>query len=327
MANTTTLNLAGLLILILGLTFFPTNMLRSNAQQKRAQDALARRQELLDRKLAQDGRQAELDRVHANFKKSKELLIKKGVPFDPDILLTANWRKTLATHFEQMPEMQEVRIGPRRLKGVQMAHTLYLPEKVELTGDTVILARNVIFEGRDAVLKGWSVSLALYPIDQTGLLGSTLEQALQRRPTRFINANFRSTARNIPNPLPVIKDGSLTIDASGFGYKQWLEQRAAKKGRNGRFMNAAFLPQFVEEDNGKAGTPGKNIFKADDGAQVTGAGPTGAPGTCGSTSTVNGKLEEMVCREIMAKRLRRMVVREETAAPEGKSLLVFLTSL
>ncbi|HEU4767358.1 MAG TPA: hypothetical protein VFS77_08275, partial [Pyrinomonadaceae bacterium] len=143
MANTTRLTLAELLILVLGLTLFPTTMPSSNAQQ----NVPAKRQELLERKLSQDRRQAKLDQMSANFKRTKELLVRKGVPFEPDILMTPNWRETLAPHFEQIAEMQDVRIGPRRLKGVQMAHTLYLPEKVELVDDTVILARNVVFEG------------------------------------------------------------------------------------------------------------------------------------------------------------------------------------
>jgi Tfp pilus assembly protein PilN len=51
MANASILKLTALLVLILGLTLFPTPMLRSNAQQKRSQDALAKRQQLLDRSL------------------------------------------------------------------------------------------------------------------------------------------------------------------------------------------------------------------------------------------------------------------------------------
>ena len=99
MANTNTLKLTGLLILILGLSLVPRNTLSSSAQQGSAQETLARRTELLERKLAQDRRQADLDRVKRNFRKTRELLIKKGVPFDPEILLTANGRKTLAPHF------------------------------------------------------------------------------------------------------------------------------------------------------------------------------------------------------------------------------------
>ena len=224
----------------------------------------------------------------ANFKKSKELLIKKGVPFNPDILLTRNWRKSLAPHFEQMPEMQEVRIGPGRLKGVQIAHTIYFPERVELVGDTVILARSLIFEGRDAVIKG-NFSIAVYPIDQTGLLGSTLEQALERNGPRFLNVGFGGArARNIPANLPVIKDGSLTINTSGFGYKQWLEQAAARKNRKGGFVQVSFVPQ--ENGNGAFGQPGADRAPGANGAQVTTTGSKGADGTCGSVTSATGKV-------------------------------------
>lgn len=40
--------------------------------------------------------------------------------------MTLHWRRKLAPHFAQMPELQEVKIGPGKVKGVQLAHTLYL---------------------------------------------------------------------------------------------------------------------------------------------------------------------------------------------------------
>jgi hypothetical protein len=276
--------LTGLLVLIFGLTLSPTNLLVSKVGT-----SLARREQLLDRKLAQNRRQQELDRRIANFKATKELLIKKGVPFDPNILMTLHWRKWLSPHFAQMPELQEVKIGPRRIKGVQLAHTLYLPEKVELVGDTVILARNLVFEGRDAVIRG-NFSISVYPIDQMGLLGSTLDQALRSGGARFINAGFNSvTRRTLPASLPLVKGGTLTIDTSGAGYKEWLQKQAAIKGRRGMFVQAALFPQNEVNHNGEPGKPGKNADPGTDGAPVLTIGVLGDAGTCGNTSTVNGE--------------------------------------
>jgi len=87
-------------------------------------------------------------RILRDFKPGHEMLQRKGVPFDPDTLLDPFWKEKLARHFDQMPELRTVRQPGKRLKGVQMAGILYLPEQVELDGDLLILARQVIFEGR-----------------------------------------------------------------------------------------------------------------------------------------------------------------------------------
>jgi len=121
------------------------------------------------------------DRRRKDFEKAKSLLVDKNVPFDPEILLTPHWRETLKSTFNQMPELQEVRRGTNRLKGVEVADTLYLPEKVRLEGDTVILVRNLIFDGHEAVIRG-PFNIYVYPIDESGLLGSSFEVALARAP-------------------------------------------------------------------------------------------------------------------------------------------------
>ncbi|MGI8638542.1 MAG: hypothetical protein ACR2MG_01095 [Pyrinomonadaceae bacterium] len=46
-----------------------------------------------------------------------------------------------------MPQFQEVRRTENTISGVQLADTLILPEGVELTGDTVIIANRINFEG------------------------------------------------------------------------------------------------------------------------------------------------------------------------------------
>ena len=121
------------------------------------------------------------DRRRKDFERAQSLLVNKRVPFDPEILLTEDWRNKLKSTFDQMPELQEVRRGTNRLKGVEIAHTLYLPEKVSLEGDTVIIARNLIFDGNEAVIRG-PFNISVYPIDDAGLLGSSFEVALARAP-------------------------------------------------------------------------------------------------------------------------------------------------
>jgi hypothetical protein len=84
--------------------------------------------------------QAELKaRKKAAFRKGHALLAEKNLPFDPDELLEPRWQQRLKSKLDQVPELQVVQQGTNKLKGAQIAHTLYLPDNVQLTGDTVIL--------------------------------------------------------------------------------------------------------------------------------------------------------------------------------------------
>lgn len=40
--------------------------------------------------------------------------MKRRLPFNPDVLMTLQWRKTLAPHFSDVPELQEIKVGPER---------------------------------------------------------------------------------------------------------------------------------------------------------------------------------------------------------------------
>src|SRR5215831_8175405 len=76
-------------------------------------------------------RQEELqERRKRNFEVASNLLRRKGVSFEPEALLQDGWQETLAPAFAQMPEMREVRYLAKPLDGVELADTLYLPEKV-----------------------------------------------------------------------------------------------------------------------------------------------------------------------------------------------------
>jgi hypothetical protein len=230
---------------------------------------------------SQNGSQVE--RRRRDFEKAKNLLNSKNVPFDPETLLTPHWRKSLKATFDQMPELQEIRRGNNRMKGVQLAHTLYLPEKVELEGDTVVLVRNLIFEGREAVIRG-PFNVYLYPVDKVGSLGTSLEAAMRRA-----NASLQSARLNHANPLPIIPDGKITINTSGLGRAEWLQSQQARRNAVRRFVRTSF-PQDQTNPVNHDGTPGGQGANGGPGSQgaTGGNGGVGANGVCGSFSTVNG---------------------------------------
>ncbi|HXQ73114.1 MAG TPA: hypothetical protein VN844_21625 [Pyrinomonadaceae bacterium] len=226
---------------------------------------------LVIRKMTQEYR----ERLREQFKKGRDLLIKKGVSFEPNDLLELGWRKKLKSKFAQMPEMQETRVVRQgKLRGVQLADTLYLPERVEITGHTVILANQIIFEGRDAVLKG-NYAVHFFPVDIDGLLGTTLEVAINEQAgPRFSNADYsRSKTSSQPPPKWFVPrllkvDWTITIDTSGQGAEEWQEKQKQKKGTKVRFAGNS-----IQGDNqDKSGAPG-----------ATGATGQMGPPTCDGT--------------------------------------------
>jgi hypothetical protein len=230
----------------------------------------------------EDRRQAELDQKRADFKPARDLLQKRNVPFDPDILTTPDWRKKIGPVLQQMPELQEIRIGASRLKGIHLAHTLYLPEHVDLDGDVVILVHNLIFEGRDAIIRG-PHNVYIYPIDQSGVLGATLAEAI---PEAGRKVGSREANHRLPI-LPVIDGGSITVDTHGRGRKEWLQGRQLGRMGEAKLTKVGFFSQTIINNNGNYGGDGGSAGPGATGA-VGGVGTPGTNGTCGSNSTVNG---------------------------------------
>src|SRR5215212_1404053 len=268
-----TLNLSVFVSLCLSLTLpFNSNHAVATQQQQRSPNQSNETQLKRDARILRD------------FTPAREMLQRKGVPFDPDTMLDPDWKEKLARQFDEMPELQTVREPGRRLKGVHMAGILYLPEKVQVDGDLVILARQVIFEGKDAVIKG-NHNVYFFPIDVTGFLGTTLEVAMNKQEPRFQKASFGGSPPKAHVP-PLLADGwSITIDTSGRGREEWLAEQNHLLGV--KFVKTSWQGGTVNHD-GSAGSTGST-----GGAGLTGGGggpdpaAAGAAGNC-STSHPSG---------------------------------------
>lgn len=212
-----------------------------------------------------------------NFRPLKELLVQKGVPFEPELVLRPRSKKLIASKLAQMPEMYEVRQVGKKIKGVQLADILYLPEKVQLTGDTVIMANKIVFEGRNPVIKG-NYKILFYPLIIEGALGTTLEVAMKEQENPFSKVSFTNSSR-LKNFTPrLLEDNwSLTIDTSGRGHKEWLEEQKQKN--QTQFSNVSFVQE--RDTSGKTGYTGTKAQPGGEGSNG-GLDPAvgGPPGTC-----------------------------------------------
>ncbi|MGH3850605.1 MAG: hypothetical protein ACRDRT_13030, partial [Pseudonocardiaceae bacterium] len=220
-----------------------------------------------------------------DFAPARDLLLLKGVPFAPELLLRGDWKKLLAPQFAAMPEMQLTRQLSNKVEGVQLGDTLYFPEKVEITGDTVILANQVIFEGRHALLKG-NHNIYFFPIVMEGVLGTSLETAMKSKTAGFTTIGFsNSSAKKRFVPRLLQADWSLTIDTSGPGRKEWLEKQKQKQ-------QARLSKASLTADENTSGGPGATGATGD----IGGTGASGMPdpsikgddGECGATTGLTG---------------------------------------
>lgn len=147
----------------------------------------------------QPANQAERERQflarRQNFTTGRELLLTKRVPFDPDDLLRDDWPQKLKPALDAMPEMQQTRYEKAPLKGAYLADTLYLPEKVQLSGHTVLLANYVVFEGKNPEIKG-NFDLHFFPRKPVAVLDTTLAEVLRQ------NARFLQVKLNGKTALP-----------------------------------------------------------------------------------------------------------------------------
>ena len=263
---------------------------RQNAANKSSQSNIKESQE-----------QFELRRQ--SFSSGHQLLLEKGVPFDPDELLHDGWTKNLKTTLDAMPEMHESRYERAPLKGAYLADTLYLPEKVEVSGHTVILANYVVFEGKHPVIKG-NFDLHFFPAKPVAVLGTTLAEALHKK-TELLNVKFGG--KPVLPSFALIQDVAaagkheITLDVSGRPpqAEQHPSRPPAKKLQNASWNDEVTLLKSALQstinctsgcDNsgghGSNGAPGFSPPPGDIG--TPNGGPPATSGSCAPLSNPSG---------------------------------------
>jgi len=194
------------------------------------------------------------------------MLRQRQVPFDPYHLFAKNWRNRLRAGLSQMPEMQISRVlESGDLEGVEIANELSLPEQIRLTGDTVILAKRIRFRGQNIRIKG-PHAVHFFAVDSLGTRDG---------------------------------GGTITIDTSGPGRREWLESRNPPQSSVQRQVEKpktifqktsyVFSEPFTQNQNGQPGADGANGQNGSNGSNGS-AGSNGTDGSCkGNRNGSNGQ--------------------------------------
>jgi hypothetical protein len=174
--------------------------------------------------VAEQRYQQELERKRESFKSGRDLLRKHGVPFDPDLLLEPGFKRKLAPTLAAMREFHESRLVGKQIEGVQLADTLFLPETVELTGDTVIIANQLIFSGKNVVIKGPHDLhfFAMGPIQSVDLAARSGSQSSAFVKAGFSKAFFEELKRrgNLVRPDSITLNIDSSAEMSGYRNRQ-----------------------------------------------------------------------------------------------------------
>jgi hypothetical protein len=212
-----------------------------------------------------------------SFKSGRDLLRKHGVPFDPDLLLEPGFKKRLAPAFAAMREFKESRLVGKQIEGVELADTLFLPEKVELTGDTVIIANQLIFSGKNPVIKGphdlhfFAMGL-IQAVDLGARSGAVRSPAFVK--AGFSKAFFEAAKRR----GQLVKTDIITLNIDALGRDEWLESQKKGKSKNLRYSNHGAKPaqHNIDEDPGETGPQGPDGTFAQEPPEAD----IGPPGLC-----------------------------------------------
>ncbi len=198
-------------------------------------------------------------RLAPTVKDVTRILSEAQVPFEPTILFTRNWQQRLAVELEKMPELGKRSTAVDSLAGPVIADTLFLPSTVRVDADTVVIARDLVFEGREAVIAG-PHSIHLF------VTGSI--RFADEAPGKIVIDATGGTNRSPARPLTNIAKGRSSQDARSLAVRASYRPAAAR---------------LAPQHNGD-GTPGNTGTTGTFG----GPGPNGQNGSSGQNGVCGG---------------------------------------
>lgn len=101
--------------------------------------------------------------------------------FDPGILLKDDWRERINAVSARIPEMRTNLRAAKEMRGFVAADTLVVPANIKLTGDTVILARTIVYEGYTTTITGRGKNVYIFNIDAAFHTLKTFDETMADR--------------------------------------------------------------------------------------------------------------------------------------------------
>lgn len=269
---------------MLMLSCLPLNFLASEARSGLNGKAILNHSKQKPVQDAQQLRESRLQ-MQRGFSRSRELLIKRGVTFDPDELLELDWRERLASKFETMPEMRASQfVQSNVMAGAYIADTLYLPEKMTASADVVILARHLVYGGGDVEIYTFGHEISAFVVaseEYTRQVDLKLSSGEQKSRLKVTVCSGATPPGLIPPPSVGL--GSATRPQGGSAESFKLVNAAYTVKAPKAFYN----PAFLQSANGAVGTTGTAGTAGTPGVRLN-RGNDGAAGTCINEYTKNG---------------------------------------
>jgi hypothetical protein len=185
----------------------------------------------------------------SKFQKFRKLLLDEGVPFEPNILLESNWQELLSKASPNFVSTRSsMRVANGKMRGAVIADSLYLTDKTEFTSDTIILARRLVFEGKDVLIKG-NHDIALFLLEENLLTEpitgkSTQGEYKNAADSPNFEQEFFSKNRVLKHTEEVLKpvNGKIVVDASYGKIKgKFIGRPCSTGGGNCRFKPAGTI--------------------------------------------------------------------------------------